>query len=165
MANWAYVNDNKIIELCDFLPSNWKNVSGLNLSYDNLPFLKSLGWYPVVKQNDSYDDVNYFINSYDYEIRENDVYATYILSEKPYEPRPSQDDLKIKFMEELRKERNKKLLESDWTQLVDIQVKFDNTTKLNWIQYRQRLRDITDVYNSVDIFDLNQVQWPFLEDY
>jgi hypothetical protein len=165
MANWAYVDDNKITELCDFLPSSWKNVSGLNLSYDNLPFLKSLGWYPVVKQNDSYDDVNYFINSYDYEIRENDVYATYILSEKPYEPSPSQEELKNKFMEELRKERNKRLLESDWTQLLDVQVKFDNTTKLHWIQYRQQLRDITDVYNSVDIFDLNQVQWPFLENY
>lgn len=48
------------------------------------------------------------------------------------------DEVNAKKSEEARLERNKKLLESDWTQLPD-----SIADKLAWVTYRQALRDIT----------------------
>jgi hypothetical protein len=41
----------------------------------------------------------------------------------------------------VRRERNAKLAECDWTQLNDTPL--DNTAKVAWTTYRQSLRDIT----------------------
>ena len=54
-------------------------------------------------------------------------------------------------LDNLRRERNKLLVESDWTQLPDI----PESTKNAWQSYRQALRDITNTYSS-----LNDVVWP-----
>jgi hypothetical protein len=53
---------------------------------------------------------------------------------------------------EIRKERNKLLAESDWTQLSDVPLTTEESTQ--WSTYRQLLRDITtqeDPYN---------ISWP-----
>ena len=48
----------------------------------------------------------------------------------------------------LRRERDKRIAETDWTQLPDV----PEQTKLKWQQYRQELRDITDLYsNMIDV--------------
>ena len=60
------------------------------------------------------------------------------------------EQLKLVLQTQIRDERNKKLIESDWTQLPDSPV-----DKLAWAQYRQLLRDIT---LQTD-FHLN-VMWP-----
>jgi len=163
MANWAHVENNSITGQYDLLPKNWRNVSGLDLSKDELPFLKSLGWYPVTKQDGSYDDANYYISGYDYEIRENDVLEKYVLSEKPVEEPLDATTLKPAFLDNLREVRNQKLSDSDWTQLVDVQNLFDEETKNKWMVYRQELRDITEIYLNNDIIDINQVNWPTIE--
>lgn len=54
----------------------------------------------------------------------------------------------ISKMMELRKERNKLLAESDWTQAADSPL--DDATKAAWQTYRQALRDITETYSSLD---------------
>ena len=51
----------------------------------------------------------------------------------------------------IRSERNKKLSESDWTQLNDVSL----SNKSEWLQYRQLLRDITNQQS----FPFNVV-WP-----
>jgi uncharacterized short protein YbdD (DUF466 family) len=51
----------------------------------------------------------------------------------------------------LRIERDKKLIECDWTQFPDV----PEPTRLAWQDYRQALRDITNTYTS-----LNGVVWP-----
>ena len=51
----------------------------------------------------------------------------------------------------LRKERNAKLAETDWTQSRDVTL----TNDAAWATYRQALRDITDTYS-----DLDSVVWP-----
>ena len=48
----------------------------------------------------------------------------------------------------LRAQRDAKLINSAWTQLVDAAV--TSTQKKKWKEYRQELRDITKVYDSVD---------------
>lgn len=52
---------------------------------------------------------------------------------------------------DLRKERNRKLTESDWTQSRDVTLSNDT----DWKTYRQALRDITKTYKT-----LEDVKWP-----
>jgi hypothetical protein len=56
-------------------------------------------------------------------------------------------------MVELRLERNKKLAESDWTQMVDSSL--TDSVKAEWVTYRTALKDITDSATSLD-----DVTWP-----
>lgn len=44
------------------------------------------------------------------------------------------------LMDKIRRKRNAKLAESDWTQLVDVQLSADQ--KMEWQIYRQALRDL-----------------------
>jgi hypothetical protein len=159
MAEWVHVENNEVKGQYDLLPNNWKNVSGLNLAKEDLPFLKSLGWYPVTKQTEDYNNTTHTISSYNYEIRENDVYETYTL-EEINKPVLNFDILKNNFMIELRNKRNKKLIESDWTQGADVQQSFNEEKKSLWKFYRQQLRDITQIYLNNDVVDINSVNWP-----
>jgi len=61
---------------------------------------------------------------------------------------PGQEEIDL---ENLRNQRNRLLVESDWTQLPDI----PETIKNAWQTYRQELRDITKTYQSPDT-----VVWP-----
>lgn len=54
-------------------------------------------------------------------------------------------------LDNLRRERNNLLKETDWTQFPDI----PEATRNAWQPYRQALRDITNTYSS-----LNDVVWP-----
>ncbi len=61
---------------------------------------------------------------------------------------PGQEEVDL---DNLRRERNKLLVESDWTQLPDVPEELKNS----WQSYRQALRDITNTYSS-----LRDVVWP-----
>ena len=161
MANWTYVENNAIIEQHDLLPKNWKHISGLNLSADDLPFLKSLGWYPVTKQQTNYDDTTQYISGYDYVVRQDDVLETEIISTKEL-VNSNILQLKNNFYFQLRMERDKKLQQSDWTQLPDIQNTLNSDQKNKWLLYRQKLRDITKDYLGNEFVNINQVVWPYL---
>ena len=163
MANWVHIENNEITGQYDLLPNNWRNVSGLNLAADDLPFLKSVGWYSVTKQHESYDESTHYVSEYNYEIRENDVLETIILTEKEPEPIEEFSTLKYKLIEELRKKRNELLISSDWTQLQVVQNLLDESTKNKWIVYRQALRDIVQVYSENEVVNIAQVNWPSLE--
>jgi hypothetical protein len=163
MANWVHIEDNEITGQYDLLPNNWRNVSGLNLAADDLPFLKSVGWYSVTKQHESYDESTHYVSGYNYEIRENDVLETIILTEKEPEPIEEFSTLKYKLIEELRKKRNELLISSDWTQLQDVQNLLDESTKNKWIVYRQALRDIVQVYSENEVVNIAEVNWPLLK--
>jgi len=163
MANWVHIVNNEIVEQHDLLPQNWKNISGLNLAVNDLPFLKSVGWYSVTKQHESYDESTHYVSNYNYEIRENDVLETVTLVEKQSQPEEEFFNLKYQFIEELRGRRNKLLIDSDWSQLQDVQNRFDEATKNKWIVYRQNLRDIVQVYSENNITNIDQVDWPSLE--
>ena len=73
MAQWVLVENNQVKEYHDLLPKNWGNYSGLNLSADDLPFLKSLGWYKVRKNPENYNPYTQRLTGYNYVIHENDV--------------------------------------------------------------------------------------------
>ena len=55
-------------------------------------------------------------------------------------------------IEALRSKRNKKLRNTDWTQLPDV----PEETRKKWAEYRQTLRDLPKIYeNSID-----ELVWP-----
>ena len=62
----------------------------------------------------------------------------------------------------LRKERNRLISETDWTQLKDIDL--DIIRERNWKNYRQALRDLPSKSNpKLDSFgelDMTSVNWP-----
>jgi len=163
MAEWVYIVDSTIEEFHSDLPASWKNISGLNLSKDNLPFLKSLGWFPVVKNYQQYDDLLYKIDGHDYEIQPEQVVESLRLVEKEPVNQPASFDFqfkKNKFLTQLRAERNKRLSDSDWSQLADIQATLTDELKIKWSTYRQSLRDLPEIYSTDEVINLAAVAWP-----
>jgi len=56
-------------------------------------------------------------------------------------------------LDQLRRYRDKKLAESDWTNVQDSPITGSKLTE--WQTYRQQLRDITDTYSNIQ-----EVVWP-----
>jgi len=163
MANWALVENKEIKELHDLLPKNWRNISGLRNSADDLAFLKKLGWYPVVKINENYDISLFRENGVEHQLKKDKVEETSILVERESEPvvKPlSFEDLKYLFMKDLRQKRDELLTQSDWTQLADVVEIMNEVDRNKWILYRQMLRDLPDLYESTDDVNIDEVQWP-----
>ena len=83
---------------------------------------------------------------------------------------PTEDEINAKLAELksaepfrlLREERNRRLAETDWTQLKDIDL--DLIRERNWKNYRQALRDLpsksTPKLNSNGDLDMTSVTWP-----
>ena len=65
-------------------------------------------------------------------------------------------------MKLLREERNKRIAETDWTQLKDVDL--DIIRERNWKNYRQALRDLptksNPKLNSNGDLDMSSVTWP-----
>ena len=83
---------------------------------------------------------------------------------------PTEDEINAKLAELksaepfklLRIERNRRLVETDWTQLKDIDL--DLIRERNWKNYRQALRDLPSKsipkLNSNGDLDMSSVIWP-----
>ena len=84
--------------------------------------------------------------------------------------KPTEEEINAKVVELeaeepfklLREERNKKLAETDWTQLKDIDL--DIIRERDWKNYRQALRDLPSKSNpKLDSFgnlDKSSITWP-----
>jgi hypothetical protein len=62
------------------------------------------------------------------------------------------DGAPARAFDELRKERNKRLAETDW------RFRSDQTPSQDWIDYSQTLRDLPAQYTNETI--LNEITWP-----
>ena len=65
--------------------------------------------------------------------------------------RYEKDDKPVLDLEQLRIKRNSLLSQTDWTQNRDVTLSND----ADWKTYRQKLRDVTKTYKSLD-----DVKWP-----
>ena len=84
--------------------------------------------------------------------------------------KPTEDEINTKIAELeaaepfklLRIVRNRRLAETDWTQLKDISL--DSIREKNWKEYRQALRDLpngsTPKLDSFGDLDMSSVNWP-----
>ena len=157
MAAWALVENGEIKELHDWLPPNWRHVSGLNLSENEPDFLRSLGWVRVIKQPETYDAMQFYVSAISHAVVNGEVIETRQLSAVvPVEntPLPVQDGTLIG----LRQYRDELLRASDWTQLLDVQNILGETRKERWAQYRQALRDLPNLYQQHGQMEL--LVWP-----
>jgi hypothetical protein len=161
MAEYCYIENNEIKEYHSDLPSSWRNISGLNLSKSNTDFLLSIGWYPVEKQNVSYDDKTHKLAGYNYTIQSDKVIEIPIIeSLSPQEISDRIATEQFNFYQTLRDVRNNLLKDSDWTQCADIQSKNSIEWIDAWKNYRQQLRDLPESYVEIDNYDINTIRWP-----
>jgi hypothetical protein len=160
MAEYVYIEHGDIVEYRDTLPRNWRNVSGLYLLAENQTELNALGWFRVTKQAVSYDDNTHSISHYQYTVSGNTVTETPVIVEKPQEQILSFQQTKDIFLNDLRIERNKRLLETDWTRLDDSPM--DASTREQYRIYRQSLRELPQLYANNDVLSMNNVIWPQL---
>lgn len=132
--NYCLVENNAIVDGPRALPSSWRNVSGLNWLSNNE--LRALGWLPVRIDEGAVDEK--FSGSmfviHPHEVVEIKLWVKYTAEEKA--------EIDAQKAAAVRRERNAKLAECDWTQLNDTPL--DNPAKVEWTNYRQSLRDITN---------------------
>ena len=158
--SYAYVEEGQIKKMTDVIPKNWKNISGLDLSANDDQFLNSVGWYRVVRTNVDFDEETQRVDSYEYIIESNYVAEIPQIVNKPESEIVTFEMKKQAFMTDLRSMRDILLKDSDWTQFPDvIEIKSEEFT-LQWKQYRQNLRDITEEYNDNNVVNVQSVEWP-----
>jgi hypothetical protein len=156
MANYATVKDGEITGKYDMLPTSIESVSGFHLLADDEETLNSFGWYTVQKTVIPYDPSLQYIIEYFYTFSENKVHeipqlASYVL--------PTVEEKFDLALIEVRKERDRRLALSDWTQLADVQAVHDTEWATAWTTYRQELRDIPNrcILGELNIYDFT---WP-----
>jgi hypothetical protein len=162
MANFVLIENNEIVEYHDLLPKTWKNVSGLSLAKDDDEFLNSLGWYKVIKVELYPIEGMQYIDGYSYTFEDNIVYETPIIKNSIIptpEPEKTPEELFEIALDELRTKRDNLLMESDWTQLADIQSTYSEIWKTNWATYRQQLRDLPNQCVSGEL-NIYSFEWP-----
>jgi hypothetical protein len=155
MANWAYIQNQVIIETLDELPKNWKNISNLDALENNTASLKSLGWYPIHHNNVDYNPTTQKLKSLKIQFDGISVYETYTTEDL------DTNILYNDFSAELRTQRDKLLQESDFMCLYDIINSKGQEWATDCATYRQTLRDLPDLYpNDGNVYTIVNVIWP-----
>lgn len=143
--NYCLVQNGAIIEGPRALPASWGNISGLNLLSQEE--LKAHGWLP--HRLIEFTGQHKVITNTVFTIGTDEVVESYESRDM------TQDEIDSEVAAHwsgIRSERDKKLKDSDYTQLGDAPL--TDAEKLNWATYRQALRDITN-QSSPD-----SIQWP-----
>ena len=130
--NYCFVENNVIADGPRALPKSWRNISGLDM-LDN-DSLRELGWLPVrLEEGDVQEKfVGSIFAILPSEVVETKLWRGYTAEE--------QAEIDTQKAAQVRRERNIKLTECDWTQLNDTPL--DNAAKIQWTAYRQALRDV-----------------------
>jgi len=167
MTRWAYVNSgNQVEELYYNLPESWRNISNLYALEHDPATLQTLGWYAVIDTTqpltDNTQTYGGSVFAYDADTRTVTLSTPIIIVQQA--DGPSFDTLRNQFMHELRAKRDLKIAQSDWSQFPDVQALHDGdvTWQTSWIEYRQALRDLPELYNTQYLLatDVNQIIWP-----
>ena len=149
---YAHVKEDGSVDYLGGLPKSWGDVSNLHLSNGDDAYLKTIGWLPLVETNVTPIDNQTFDT--DVITAEADrVTLVHRVREMTAEEITERDALAL---EQLREERNKKLVASDWTQAPDHSSPLADAKKEEWATYRQSLRDLP---TTVDITTW-PIPWP-----
>ena len=148
---YAHVREDGSVDYLGSLPKKWGSVSGLHLSNGDDAYLKTLGWFPLVETNVT-PGVNQTFDTDVITAEEDRVTLVHRVRDMTAEEIVDRD---ASYMEGLREQRDKKLLDSDWTQASDHSSPLAADKKVEWGTYRQSLRDLPE--NTVD---LANPTWP-----
>ena len=138
---YAHVKEDGSVDYMGSLPKSWGNVSGLRQSDGNDAYLKTLGWVPLV-EIESTPTFNQCWDTDVVTVESDRVVLTHRGRDMTVEEITQRDE---SFMEQLREERNEKLVASDWTQASDypsIIFPLSDDKRGEWAAYRQSLRDL-----------------------
>lgn len=155
MANWAFIENNQIIETHESLPKNWRNISNLDVSENNKDFLQSLGWYVIEHQHIDYDYNSQCLCHDKLIFTDGKITQTYkILDKNP-------DVLYTEFMQQIRETRNRLLQESDYMCLYDLVLTREKQYLIDVTEYRKKLRDFPENFpKNNNCYDIFSVVWP-----
>jgi hypothetical protein len=162
MSRWAVVENGAVTEVHYDLPQNWRNVSNFFALESDVETLKSFGWYPVrvdtpsIGQNQTYGDTTRIFDEYNQIVIENAQIID--LPESPQDSQLIVKQNKDEFLGALRQMRDSLLTACDWTQLNDVRSIKGDYWASQWSEYRQKLRDIPEIYKNT--IDMNDVSWP-----
>ena len=149
---YAHVKEDGSVDYLGGLPKKWGNVSGLHLSDGNDEYLKTLGWLPLVETNVT-PTYNQKFDTDVITVEEDRVLLIHRAIDMTIGERADRDESHI---EGLREIRNRRLLDSDWTQASDHSSPLADDKKAEWATYRQSLRDLP---TTADITAFPDV-WP-----
>lgn len=133
---YVYVEGGVVLEGPVLLPINWKDVSNFN-ALDNQS-LKSYGWFPHRFVEATLGPNDKITGSY-FAIGDDEVVEYQTIAPK------SEGEIQELINQQwinIRSRRNIEIQECDWTQLADVPL--SDSKKLEWKEYRQALRDITN---------------------
>jgi len=145
MSSYCYIKDNQVVTGPRLLPENWENVSNFYLLPNDI--IKTYGWVPYIKVTDDKP----VIVSVNREVFEDRVVDTFITRDKAQEEIEEENNeiLQNKW-NDVRRQRNKLLSESDRYALIDVWNSLSETKQQEWSTYRQQLRDLPQTYNDPD---------------
>ena len=128
------------------LPQNWADVSNFYLLEDER--VRQYGWYPLrfVPAEKTENDL---VTGQSFVVEGNEVVQYEQIRSKTQTEIENENSIQ---WQNIRNERNKLLLESDWTQLSDGPLTAEQKTE--WSVYRQELRDVTSQSDPKNII------WP-----
>lgn len=161
---WAYKDIDDTFTEHNGLPQTWKNISNFFALEKNLEYLRTLNWFPLIDDTSHIEDsTKEYYGPPTYSIDDN-----FIVRKKcqifPY-PNPLtseqiQEQQRTEFFRDLRIQRDNRLRDSDWTQLLDIQKAMGSDWVSRWAVYRQELRDLPSLYEDDQIVNFDQIAWP-----
>ena len=164
MSRWAVVENETVTEVYYDLPQNWRNVSNFFALEGDVETLKSFGWYPVdnitkpLSNNQTYGTVTYTLDSTKGIV----VQDCSIIDLDPISSDIEFNVRRIAFMQHLRERRNQLLIQSDWSQLQDIVMLRGSQWQIDWMNYRQLLRDLPKTYEDTypNEVSVENIIWP-----
>ena len=135
---YAHVKEDGSVDYLGTLPKKWGNVSGLHLSNGDDAYLKTIGWLPLVETNVT-PGVNQTFDTDVITAEEDRVTLVHRVKDMTTEEITQRGE---GYMEDLRAQRNEKLVASDWTQASDHSSPLADAKKAEWATHRQSLRDL-----------------------
>lgn len=168
--SWAYIDETGDIKEYGSLPKSWQNISNFFALESDKERLASLGWYRLVDMTVPVtNDFTEYHGEAEYSFSDESKTVTKIKPLLKKCPPSIQDQLPVysrdEFFATLKAERNKRLADSDWTQSADLQAIKDEQWKSEWVEYRQKLRDLPEIYEQEQyshVLDISEVDWPII---
>ena len=134
---YAHVKDGSV-DYMGSLPKSWGNVTGLPLSNGDDAYLKTIGWLPLVETNVTLG-ANQIFDTDVVTVEEDRVLLIHRARDMTAQEIADRDESN---MDNLREERDQKLIDSDWTQAPDHSSPLGDAKKAEWATYRQSLRNL-----------------------
>ena len=137
---YAHVKEDGSVDYLGGLPKSWGNISNLHLSNGDDAYLKTLGWLPLVETNVT-PAVNQAFDTDVVTVEEDRVLLIHRARDMTAEEIADRDS---SHMNNLREQRDQKLVDSDWTHASDYPSPVAAAKKTEWETYRQALRDFPE---------------------